>query len=593
MDVGQAHANSYQHARPHLQQSHPMQQPPQSIQGFGLGFVPYTSFYGQQGAPRGLTTTHPTSAAPQYNTAPPNALRYSQQQQYNLPVHNGVPIQRPHPQPPNQVPIAPVQTQEAVPPESSTAAQDGKVDKHIKGLRIIPEPPGKDEWRQRLFEVEGLLILTEEEFQIYFPHVDNVYSHRSTQEYKKKPFVSHYYDCRLKGRPAGTPKSDDPNKKKRKRVARERDLCDVKIKITEYLPGATRDEIATHLSQQPRGDGINAEALLQRVQGAIGQSLQSGAPMQVTKRFYTIQRVNGTGPNAKEGENGRHKHTIEESDRIKKNSVIRWLAMQDREKRKAKPSEKKTYHTKATGPALGTVKKHSKDHPLKLYGSCFCPFVQRVWIALEYKKLDYQYIEIDPYKKPDWYLKLNPRGLVPTLQDGDWCCYESTVLMEYLEDINQGKPLLPSDPKKRAHSRLWSDHINRKIVPRFYSYLIAQETSKQIEEAAGLKNEIEKLVNAADAEGPFFLGPELSFVDVQVAPWVIRLNKVLKPYRGWPDVDKDSRWGKWVVAIEADPFVKATTSGDELYLDSYERYAENRPNTSQVADAINSGKGLP
>jgi glutathione S-transferase len=60
------------------------------------------------------------------------------------------------------------------------------------------------------------------------------------------------------------------------------------------------------------------------------------------------------------------------------------------------------------------------------------PFVQRVWISLECKKLDYQYIEIDPYKKPEWYLKLNPRGLVPTLQDGDWCCYESTVLMEYV-----------------------------------------------------------------------------------------------------------------------------------------------------------------
>lgn len=75
-------------------------------------------------------------------------------------------------------------------------------------------------------------------FQTYFPYVDNVYSHRSTQRYKRKPFICHYWDCRLKGRPPGTPKSRDPNKKKRRRVARERDLCDVKIKITEYQPGA-------------------------------------------------------------------------------------------------------------------------------------------------------------------------------------------------------------------------------------------------------------------------------------------------------------------------------------------------------------------
>ena len=32
---------------------------------------------------------------------------------------------------------------------------------------------------------------------------------------------------------------------------------------------------------------------------------------------------------------------------------------------------KKTYHKKATGNALVTVKNHSKEEDLKLYGSCF------------------------------------------------------------------------------------------------------------------------------------------------------------------------------------------------------------------------------
>ena len=30
---------------------------------------------------------------------------------------------------------------------------------------------------------------------------------------------------------------------------------------------------------------------------------------------------------------------------------------------------------------------------------------------------------------------------------------------EKLEDLNLGTPLLPGDPKGRAHSRLWSDHV--------------------------------------------------------------------------------------------------------------------------------------
>ncbi|KAI9684626.1 MAG: hypothetical protein M1820_010875 [Bogoriella megaspora] len=259
---------------------------------------------------------------------------------------------------------------------------------------------------------------------------------------------------------------------------------------------------------------------------------------------------------------------------------------------------KKTYHKKASGKALETVKKHSKDTDLTLFGSCFCPFVQRVWISLEVKQLPYQYIEVDPYKKPQSLLEVNPRGLVPALRHGDWACHESTVLMEYpftlqLEDLHEGEALLPPEAKKRAHSRLWADHVNRHLVPAFYRLLQAQPDQDQPAAASELHTELHKLIDAADPTGPFFLGDKISFVDIQAAPWILRLGRVLKPYRGWPDPEPGTRWWRWVDALEGNDAVKATTSEDGLYLDSYERYAENRPNTSQVQKAINSGRSLP
>ena len=196
---------------------------------------------------------------------------------------------------------------------------------------------------------------------------------------------------------------------------------------------------------------------------------------------------------------------------------------------------KKTYHKQASGLAAKTAERHSAENDLKLYGSCFCPFVQRVWISLERKGIDYQYLEIDPYEKPKSLTDINPRGLVPALRHGDWGSYESTVLMEYLEDLGQGNALFPSDPKIKAHCRLWTDHVNRNVIPNFYRFLQAQEESKQAEHAKELSEQIAKLVNAADETGPFFEGQELGFVDVQMAPWVIRMNKVLGPYRGWPE----------------------------------------------------------
>jgi len=83
---------------------------------------------------------------------------------------------------------------------------------------------------------------------------------------------------------------------------------------------------------------------------------------------------------------------------------------------------------RATGGAEQMVKEHEKEEPLKLYSGWFCPFVQRVLLVLLEKKIPFQYIEVNPYNKPESLLKLNPRGLVPTLQYDNMPLYESTVI---------------------------------------------------------------------------------------------------------------------------------------------------------------------
>lgn len=102
-----------------------------------------------------------------------------------------------------------------------------------------------------------------------------------------------------------------------------------------------------------------------------------------------------------------------------------------------------------------------------------------------------------------------------------------------------------------------------------------------------LKEEITKLVNASHVHGPFFLGPGMSYVDIQLAPWVIRLSRVLKPYRGWTDPEMGSRWGRWIQAIEDNEHVKATTSSDELYLERYIKYmGKLAPGIPQTSNSL-------
>ncbi|UZJ55435.1 hypothetical protein CBS101457_004755 [Exobasidium rhododendri] len=271
------------------------------------------------------------------------------------------------------------------------------------------------------------------------------------------------------------------------------------------------------------------------------------------------------------------------------------------------------YHTKCTGEALKTVAAHSdapvsspNNEALHLFGANFCPFVHRVWIALELLGVDYRYVEVDPYKKTQELLDVNPKGLVPALKIGEEgkCLGESTVIMEYLADRFDGKSdtsaLFPtSDPYTRALHRLEADKVNRSLIPSFYRYLQAQEEEKQIQFAKEFISELEAFTHSMHAEesGSYWDGGDkMGWVDIMIVPWIFRADVVLRHFRGF-EMEKimkeGGRFSKWTKAAFGHPAFKATTSGNDLYLDSYARYSENRPHTSQVATAINSGRGLP
>ena len=55
-------------------------------------------------------------------------------------------------------------------------------------------------------------------------------------------------------------------------------------------------------------------------------------------------------------------------------------------------------------------------------------------------------VEVDPSNKPEDLAEINPYNTVPTLLDRDLVLYESTVIMEYLDERFPHPPLTPADP---------------------------------------------------------------------------------------------------------------------------------------------------
>jgi glutathione S-transferase len=97
---------------------------------------------------------------------------------------------------------------------------------------------------------------------------------------------------------------------------------------------------------------------------------------------------------------------------------------------------------------------------MKLYSGPVSLFSRKVEIALYEKGLAFERIGVTfsqtkgyAPKHPD-VLAINPKGQVPVFIDGDLSLYDSTVIIEYLEDAYPEPALYPGDPQERARCRL-------------------------------------------------------------------------------------------------------------------------------------------
>ncbi|HEY9779832.1 MAG TPA: glutathione S-transferase family protein [Leptolyngbyaceae cyanobacterium] len=90
------------------------------------------------------------------------------------------------------------------------------------------------------------------------------------------------------------------------------------------------------------------------------------------------------------------------------------------------------------------------EHPLS-------PYAQKIKIALREKGIEFE------SKTPDVsgggfggseFLQANPRAELPALIDGNVKIFDSTIILEYIEEKWSEPPLLPSNPAERAYVRM-------------------------------------------------------------------------------------------------------------------------------------------
>lgn len=163
----------------------------------------------------------------------------------------------------------------------------------------------------------------------------------------------------------------------------------------------------------------------------------------------------------------------------------------------------------------------NKRSVMTLFSNKLCPYAHRVRIVLAEKGVVAEIVEVDLDNKPDELMELNPYGTVPTLVDRDLVLYQSSIILEYLEERFPHPPLMPVYPVARARNRLMLNRVDRD----WYTLMDVILTGEKKEAEVARKELYDSLLSVAPvfADSPYFLSDEYTLVDCGLSALLWRL----------------------------------------------------------------------
>jgi glutathione S-transferase len=174
---------------------------------------------------------------------------------------------------------------------------------------------------------------------------------------------------------------------------------------------------------------------------------------------------------------------------------------------------------------------------IDLYWGSGSPYSWRVLLALEYKKLAYRSTLLQFSKqehKSAQMLKMNPRGRVPVLKDGDYVCFESLAILTYLDRKYPEPPLFGRSAEEAGtvmrviceYQVYVEEHITKIIAAIFFQGLEGKldEIAKSLQVVAGEARTIEGRLSQSE----WLVGESLSAADLVVYPGIQLLLRALE-----------------------------------------------------------------
>lgn len=160
---------------------------------------------------------------------------------------------------------------------------------------------------------------------------------------------------------------------------------------------------------------------------------------------------------------------------------------------------------------------------LKIWGRTNSVNVKKVlWAAeelgLKYERIDAG-LQFGVVNTPE-YRKLNPNGLVPTIEDDGFVLWESNAIVRYLAAKHGAGTLWPTDLRQRADADRWMDwafSFANAFRPVFWGLIRTppeKRDPKAIEDGRQKTIELAAIADAQLASRAFLAGDQLTMGDI-------------------------------------------------------------------------------
>lgn len=196
-----------------------------------------------------------------------------------------------------------------------------------------------------------------------------------------------------------------------------------------------------------------------------------------------------------------------------------------------------------------------------------CRWTIRVSVALHEKGVPFELVDVaENGGKAPWFLARTPFGKTPVLQCGEHSIPESLVICEYIDELFDGRDLLPRDPLSRAWDRIWLRFCDDTLIKALYEIARAKDGSSRREAAARLLTEggrVEQYCRRQPASR-YWRGSELTLPDLCYFTFFEALDRMEEELRG-SFLEACPRLGNWRQALsECAAFAAATKALDAL-----------------------------